>query len=385
MVVYSSEPWTPSWARSKRPWLLRHPYRAILVLAVLICTTYTFGYMFHNWSTAAPIGIHHQHYEPKLPQRDLDTFTSHAINNTVVVVPVNTGMLYWVKNMLCGLEATEFNTSSIVFWALDEGAEASLKEMGHATYRDPSLYSVSSDSNLHGNTREYTKMMRERPTFFINLLGSGFDLLMLDADIMFYQSPLKLIPENRENVDIAYSTDSREFYSVKDAFTDAKRRGPYVPPVCNGLFWMKASEETISLWTEMKDIFADESFHSRIYQYRVFQDDQRGMDVMLNDGRVNIVAPYPDGINEEEIPQSQLPSRLNLVLMDQTKVANGQLVANRAEQYQSHLKELRKSGEDRIAVHMNWSAADLTKEEGAKIHGTWLLDDNQQCAFRAKQ
>ena len=70
-------------------------------------------------------------------------------------------------------------------------------------------------------------MMKERPKFFINILSAGFNILMLDADTVFWQSPLLLMPQrddgNSSSVDIVFSTDAREFYQTHDAFEDARR------------------------------------------------------------------------------------------------------------------------------------------------------------------
>ena len=314
-------------------------------------------------------------------QSEIDMFASHAVNNTLIIVPVNTGMLPFAINLVCSLEAIDFDISTLIFWALDEGAEDYLQKKGHTTYRDPSLFYVSEDSNQHGNTDDYSKMMRERPKFFIKVLSSGFDLLMMDVDIVFYQTPLLLIPATSglEHIDVVYSTDARDFYTDVDPFDDPYRRGSLIPPICNGLFWMKASDETIKLWTQMEKVFEDESPQSVRFQWKGFQDDQRGMDVMLNDGRANLVKPFPSGIKEEDIPRSYVEPTLNMTLLDQTQVVNGHLFIEKRHRYEERLREIRQMGFDRIATHMNWNTGDLTKEQGAKERGLYLLDEWGNC------
>ena len=142
-----------------------------------------------------------------ISSNDANTYASHAINNTVVIVPVNAGMLHWAENLLCSLSATSFNTSQIVFWALHEGAESTLRRKGHATYRDPSLFGTNNNENYRGDTPAYHRMMKERPKFFINVLSAGFGILMLDADTVFWQSPLLLMPQ-RDDETVAASTSS---------------------------------------------------------------------------------------------------------------------------------------------------------------------------------
>lgn len=76
-----------------------------------------------------------------------------------------------------------------------------------------------------------------------------FDVLILDTDIVFWQSPLAIVPQgkDRESVDMVDSTDAREFFTEHDAFADEGRRGSLIPPICNGMFCMKSSKETVSL------------------------------------------------------------------------------------------------------------------------------------------
>lgn len=319
-----------------------------------------------------------KHRPTAISKTDLQTFASHAVNNTVVIVPVNTGMLYLVKNMLCSLTKTSFNTSSIVFWALDKGAQTALSREGFATYHDPSLFSVSSNENVHGSTDNYYRMMRQRPQFFIDFLSTGYDILMLDADIVFWQSPLLLVPQ--AGVDMAYSTDAREFYTTHNAFKDPFRRGPLVPPVCNGLFWMKSSNDTIALWSQMLSVFEAPWWRMGIYRARVFQDDQRGMDVLLNDGRARVVEPLPDGITKDMIPQDRKhKAYLKVKLLDQTEVVNGQLYMFRQDVYEENLAKIRTSGRDRISAHMNWNPEIITKDDGAKKMKIFFLDDEGKC------
>ncbi len=72
---------------------------------------------------------------------------------------------------------------------------------------------------------------------------------MLDAEIVFWQSPLAIAPrdENRESVGMTYSKDAREFFTEHDAFADKGRWGSLIPPICNGMFWMRSSKGTASL------------------------------------------------------------------------------------------------------------------------------------------
>lgn len=336
---------------------------------VFVCLVLAYARPF---SAATPARI------PGLRPEDRATFASHAVNNTVVIVPANLGMMNWVDNLICSLRSTSFDPQSIVFWALDTDVQEVLAHRGFATYHDPSLYAVTSNENKHGNTAAYKKMMQERPKFYMDVLSTGFDILMLDADTVFWQSPLSIMPttEERDLVDLVYSTDAREFYQVHDAFQDGFRRGPYIPPVCNGIFWMKSNPATMAIWSRMLEVFKSSWTMARLR----FNDDQRGMDVILNDGRAQLVEPFPGGIKEApESPQSHPDLSLSVRLLDQTQVVSGHLLLNRQHEYEEFLADLRNSGKARIAAHFNWDAVDITKEDGAKQLGLMFIDANGKC------
>jgi len=292
-------------------------------------------------------------------------------------------MLHWADNLVCSLKQTSFNASNIVFWCLDESAQDHLSQRGFATYRDTTLFSVSRDENIRGNTRDYARMMKERPKFYSDLLRTGLDMMMLDVDTIWYQSPLEIVPrwEERSLVDVVYSTDARDFYQAKNAFRDFNRRGPYIPPVCNGVFWMKSSPRTISIWTEMMAVFEASWWQKPIWTHFLFQDDQRGMDVILNDGRARLVEPFPGGITSEMVQgRYKDTADLNVRLLDQTQVVNGQLLKFQQRRYHTNLAELRSMGKARIAAHFNWSTrSEGSKDAGAKELGMFYLDDHGEC------
>jgi hypothetical protein len=290
-------------------------------------------------------------------------------------------MMFWAENLLCSLQSTSFDTSKIVFWALDPEAQMLSEGKGRAAYHDRTLFSSSKEENLRGDTRAYKKMMKERPKFIIDVLTAGFDILMLDADTVFWQSPLEILPGVGENVDVVFSTDSREFYQDLAAFEDESRRGSFVPPICNGIFWMRSSSKTISLWREMLDVF--QSWRGSVpYGLGDFQDDQRGMDVLLNDGRAQVVGPLPGGLKEETLPKSpqkKLELALNLRLLDQTRVVNGHLLRNRHDRYVEELAKLRTNGKERLGAHFNWWTKEISKMNGARDLGMLFADEYGKC------
>lgn len=353
-------------------------WRVNLWLVLLIGSIF-FAWPLFDTIAPFPVSAQRQHGLPS-PARRL--FSDRVVeNNTVVVVPVNTGMLHLSDNLLCSLKQTPFNTSSIVFWALDASAQSILQSRGYAAYHDPSLFSVSGNENTHGITKSYKRMMKDRPRFFIDVLTSGFDILMLDADTVFFQSPLSIVPspETYPSVDIVYSTDARAFYQEHNAFQDPRRRGSRMPPICNGIFWMKSSPRTIALWTEMLEIFSTPWPWGVIRRWSA-QDDQRAMDVLLNDGRAAVVGPFPEGITGEMLPEVERKRHeLDVSLLDQTSVANGHLLWNHRELYKRSLNALRRRGQDRLAAHFNWNTKEVSKEDGARALEMYFLDDDGGC------
>lgn len=316
-----------------------------------------------------------------MPAKYMEIFKKAAFNNTVIVVPVNTGMLDLAANMRCSLTRTDFDISRIVYWTLDDEAEKTLSKQGYATYRDKSLYGVSGNQNDHGGTDDYRKMMKQRPQFFIDFLSTGYDLMMIDADIVFYQSPLDMMPDSPEDIDIVYSTDAREYYTDHNAFHDHKTQGPLMPPICNGMFWMKSHPDTLAIWTDMWMAFQDQGVRPKGHFFDKLNglDDQRGMDLILNDGRAKVVAPFPEGIDADMVPNKDVNARIRVQLLDQTQYVNGQLFMFRENKYENHLKALRKSGKDRVAVHMNWNTYQISKSEGSIKKEIYYLDGDKKC------
>ena len=300
------------------------------------------------------------------------------MNNTLVVVPVNLAHMVWVDSFLCSLTQTALDPHKIVFWALDSEVQRLLEGRGFTTYHDPSFYAVTTNENLHDDTKNFKRMMAERPKFFIDMLSTGFDLLFLDADTIFFGDPLTI---RDPNVDVVFSSDSREFFNKlgKDPFKDVWRKGSLIPPVCNGIFWMKSGPKTIKIWQDMLNVF-NSGPRLALYRFFVFKDDQRGMDVLLNDGRARLVEPLPRGITTDMLAgRFSAYADLAVRILDQTEVVSGHLLRNRKTMYQQNLKELETGGGKRVAIHFNWDPMDQTKESGAKEMGLWQLTDDGRC------
>lgn len=319
---------------------------------------------------------------PPEPVDIYESLRQYAVNNTVIVVPINQQMLPFAENMVCSLRKINFDTKHLVFWTLGEEVGTTLRDQGLNTFHDPSLYGTTNFTGLSYTSDEFKHMMLERPKFFQRFLATGLDILFLDTDIIFYDNPFKLVDQS---VDLIIGSDSREFFgprgTVGDPFDDPTRLGDVVPPVCAGTFWMKSNKHTIKPFQIMQDVFEGDPSVIHLRDKGLI-DDQRGFDVLLNDGRARLVQPFPDGFtfDSQLVVDSDLESsKLDVRIYDQALVASGHLFRNRHEQYQEYLERLKRRGVEKVAIHLNWYTGDTPKIEGAKEMDIWQLGDNGQC------
>lgn len=314
-----------------------------------------------------------------------DSLRQYAINNTVTIIPVNERMLHFAQNMLCSLRKIDFDPAQLVFWTLDDSVGATLEAQGLNTFHDPELFGASNFEGISYVSPEFKHMMLERPKFFHSFLSTGLDLLFLDTDIIFYDDPLKILDRN---VDLAIGSDGREFFgplgSKGDPWKDPSAAGEYFPPVCAGTFWMKSTKHTIKLFQIMMDVFEGDPSVAYLHD-KGLTDDQRGFDVLLNDGRAALVEPLPDGITKEMITttlgerNNEDSAKLKVRILDQAWVASGHLFRNQHEDYRERLEKLEGKGLQKLAIHLNWNIAVIGKVEGAKEMGIWQLEDDGTC------
>lgn len=306
----------------------------------------------------------------------------HAVNNTVMIVPVNKGMLQYAENMLCSLQKINFDLQHMVFWTLDNEVGDILRTRGLNTFYDPSMYGVADFVGVNGR-EHFAQMMLERPKFFINVLSTGLDILFLDTDIVFFDDPMTM---RDPSVDVVIGSDGRDFFGpAHNPFGDQDSKGNAVPPVCAGSFWMKSNEHTVALWEVMKLVFQDDLSVQYLRDAGV-SDDQHGLDVLLNEGRARLVEPFPEGItadmvagNDDDDKDSYSDAKLRVRMLDQALFASGHQYLEIHEDYQRALALLEERGRRKLAIHFNWNGGPTTKVDGAKKMGLWYLDDDGKC------
>ena len=312
-----------------------------------------------------------------------DSLKRHAINNTVIIVPINNGMLPFGENLVCSLKKnTNFDPKQLVFWTLGEEVGATLRKQGLTTFHDPELWGTSDNVGSDYSTEGFSEMMAQRPKFWGNVLVAGLDLLFLDADLIFYESPLNLISPN---VDLAIASDGREYFGPLDThqnpWKDAWSRGDYMPSVCAGTFWAKSNKETINLFRIMQMVFEKDPSMRWLRKETPFDDDQRAFDVLLNDGRAGLADPLPQGITDDMM-EGRRPddARLKVQMWDQARVVSGHLYREKEEEYKEHLQRLEEDGGEKWLIHLNWNKVGMPRMKGAKEMGIWELDEDGQCS-----
>ena len=309
-----------------------------------------------------------------------ESLRQHAVNNTVFIVPINMKMMPFADNLLCSLKKIKFDLKQLVFWTLDEKTGDILREKSLNTFHDPALWGVTDFNGTNYFSPEFKRMMKQRPKFLLNLLSTGLDVLFLDTDIIFYDDPFKIVDHS---VDLVIGSDTRNFFgplgTEKDPFQDPKRLGDRVPPVCAGTFWMKSNKHTIKLWQIMIDVFEEDP--SVVYlRDKGFNSDQHGLDLLLNDGRANLVEPLPYGITKDMLGNNTSDAaKLSIRMLDQAWVASGHLFRVHFSDYVERVAMLDSKGFGRLAIHLNWDTNEMPKIEGAKKMKIWQLDEHGQC------
>ena len=305
-----------------------------------------------------------------------ESLRKYAVNNTVMIVPVNKGMLQYAENMLCSLQKTNFDLQNMVFWTLDNEVGEILQTRGFNTFYDPSIFGVADFVGINGR-EHFEHMMIERPKFFINVLSIGLDFLFLDTEIVFFDDPMTIIDPF---VDLVIGSDGRAFFGpAHNPFKDPYSKGNAMPPVCAGSFWIKSNEDTVAMWEVMKLVFQGD-LSVRYLRDAGISNDQYGLDVLLNEGRAKLVEPFPEGITADMLNGTDFSdARLRVRMMNQALFASGHQFMEIHEDYEQALAILEAKGRKKLAIHFNWNGGTTTKIDGAKRMGLWYLDDDQEC------
>ena len=269
-------------------------------------------------------------------------FSSHARDGrAVMVVQANRGFAPYLRNLLCSLRRVNPRLQQwVVVWAMDPeiGALLALEEPTLAVHYDPMLTALTS-TQQPGGTDEYYDMMRKRLVLFRQVLeGLRLDLFFVDADVVFVRDPWPWV-RPADNEDLVYSADGP---NVAQNILGM----PRVPNVCGGLFWARASVNSIGVFRALHCII----------KHDPAANDQWTMDEILNTpayySRVQVVQ---DGQAAAE------PSTLRIRILDQAQFARAGTASRFWEQPAP------------VAFHPNsWGG---NKTDALLRMGLWFLSD----------
>ncbi|KND04422.1 uncharacterized protein SPPG_00151 [Spizellomyces punctatus DAOM BR117] len=359
--------------QSRLRWLPR--YLRLVIVAVLLVSTSLLTYCLRpdirvQGTIDIRMAAEHGYITTLRQQLQPYIWTNDAGNGTleefVMIIPANKGMLSMAYNLLCSLRRVGSDAVPVI-WALDMEAVRDLASyrqrhsLRFGIYHDPNLFSVSSFEA--GGSDNYWRMMSQRPNFFLTMLrDTKLGVLFVDADIVFYSDPWDIVRKSR-GADVVITTDARDFY---DLLEDPYEGQPRVPRICAGLFGVRANQQTVRIY----EIMAEQMKAGA-------SNDQYALDWILNYSFNSVlVPPIPAGLGLPPDPNHDpsLPS-LSVQLLSQTTYINGALyVPHRETEYE---RRVQMDGGRRGAIHGNWWWTD--KFSDFRNYGLWLLGESEKC------
>lgn len=328
---------------------------------------------------------------PRMPVRrggPRDTvFQRHAVNNTVMVVQLNTGFVELGLNLLASLKnasnGTNELTKRVVVWAMTpktaEALKAAQADMGFGIYVEsdphPVMHLPPSDALEPGGTVSYFDMMRSRARFFLHIVRDlGMGLFFVDGDIVFLKDPWPHVVSGNglglPGISIAQPQHADPYASVEpDIVYSADAGGSFremalpfqnfyaiVPRVCGGLFYARPTTNAVRIYTDLeRAIWASDS-----------GNDQWTMDELLSDGRdVLLTGPLTGGLCRRHAPCHVSNTTLRVRILDQRTFQNGMMLRSTFGQ------AVDIANSPAVSLHVNrW---DINKTFTMKTMGIWFI------------
>ncbi|KAI8894641.1 core-2/I-branching enzyme-domain-containing protein [Globomyces pollinis-pini] len=103
-----------------------------------------------------------------------------AVNNQLIIVPLNTPFSITTRNLICSLE--RLGIFNVLYWALDIPSYESLLTLNKPVIMLPGLNPMG--DLQPGRTQQLVYMMRSKPKLIEMVLKAGFSTWFLDADIV---------------------------------------------------------------------------------------------------------------------------------------------------------------------------------------------------------
>ena len=184
-----------------------------------------------------------------------------AVQNTVVVMTCNFGQSEHMLNFLCSAKRRGLDTSSIVVFAMDQGTDSLLKNVGGVTvvYLEQTFSGLPLHAAGAYGDNDYAKLMLAK-VYCVHLpVFLGYNVLFQDVDIVWYRHPL----------DFFHNT-SRKDSSFDLYFQDDGNRLVYPTYSANsGFYYVRNNPRTVhffnALLMEGDDILERRSHQSAIH------------------------------------------------------------------------------------------------------------------------
>eukprot|EP00842_Homolaphlyctis_polyrhiza_P003002 jgi/Hompol1/3702/HPOL_000837-RA len=130
-----------------------------------------------------------------------------AINNEIVVIPVNRAFLTLAANLRCSM--TRAGIKNLIYWSLDIEVHESLISRGTLSIFLPGFPSITEAQKPR--TAYFTRMMRYKPYLIERFLLAGFNVWCLDADTVVLDPDFRTTIVNDRTADIFVSIETPHF------------------------------------------------------------------------------------------------------------------------------------------------------------------------------
>jgi hypothetical protein len=253
----------------------------------------------------------------------------------VVLLSVNDGYFDFFLNWLKFYEKLDLNLNIVVI-AEDERVRSRLLRLLAQKSNDKPLFKLDW-GNLKGkkkkaleyDTEQYKELVSLRPTYILQKLREGYNVIYSDVDTVWRSSPLPFLPGGRyasgklAKVDLAILVDDDEHIGLS-------------PYYCTGFMAVRPNKRTIRFMSD--------------WEARLLQEPQLNQPVfnkVLHDRKTNVV--------HQPLPKDKFPSG-----------------------FQYFNKYTARQIESAVVVHNNYiEGHDAKKERFIEFH-LWLLDEPDQ-------
>lgn len=297
-----------------------------------------------------------------------------AIDNTVIVIPANLGFLDQALSLRCRLISV--GGTNVLIWALDKETTDKMSAMGVPHYYDPTLFSVSGAVGYGINNEVKGRMMSERPRVWWRILATGFNMLFLDADVVAFARPEKLL-EGGADLEGQLDYQAKYGWGLNGVSNEST--------ICAGIFWIKSSGKGLKFMDKVIKSFEIETPEKmKVYKERNRWDDQLALNFIIHDPDVaTILNPQPrqsrvSGVSDD---------KFTIVFSDPMKVMGGTMISRTSitgHSYAAEFSFTAKEGEaptkfQPIVMHLNGYGT-KAKVDLMKGKGWWQIDDAGNCA-----